>query len=69
MKLVVRASLGWLLLLLAAILNGAIRGVFLLPAWDGPAAHVASTMLLCGFILGLGWWIVPWLAPGSRGAA
>jgi hypothetical protein len=30
---------------------------------------VAGTMLLGGFILGLGWWIVPWLAPGSRGAA
>lgn len=65
----VRAGLGWLLLLLAAILNGAIREALFSPAWGGPAAHVASTILLCGFILGLGWWLLPWLAPGSRGAA
>ena len=55
MSLMVRAVAVWLLLLVAAIVNGAVRQSVLLPAMGEQAARVMSTIMLSGVIFGIGW--------------
>ena len=55
MSLIVRAVAVWLLLLLAAIVNGAVRQAVLLPAMGEQAARAMSTIMLSGVIFGIGW--------------
>ena len=68
-SLVLRALTVWLLLLLLAVLNGALREEALVP-WFGPkAAHLISTLLLSGLILGATALTIGWIAPGSSAGA
>ena len=55
MSLIVRALLVWLLLLVAAVVNGTVRQAVFLPLLGENAARVVSTLLLSGVIFGLGW--------------
>ena len=61
MSLLVRGIVVWLLLLVAAIANGAIRQAWLVPWLGETAGHVASTMALSGLIFGIGWILSGWI--------
>ena len=67
--MVLRAVACWFLLMVLAILNGAAREYFLVPRLGAAAAHVASTILLCGLIMAAAWFVVPWMAPPTARAA
>ena len=68
-SLVLRALAAWLLLLLLAVLNGAFREAVLVPWLGVKAAHVVSTLLLAGFILGATALTIGWIAPASTSGA
>jgi len=64
-----RAALGWLGILLLAILNGALRQALLIPRIGERAGHVVSTLILSAVILGAAWLLLPWIRPASAGHA
>ena len=64
-----RAFAVWLLLLLIAIINGAIRETILRPAWGVRAAHVVSTLSLSILILVAAWMTGPFMRYTSPTAA
>jgi len=66
---ILRSIATWFLLVVLAILNGAGREFLLVPRLGGAAAHVASTLLLCGLIVAATWFAVPWIAPPTARAA
>lgn len=51
----VRAFAVWLLLLVAAIVNGTVRQALLLPLMGEQAARLMSTIVLSEVIFGIGW--------------
>ncbi|HEY7790341.1 MAG TPA: hypothetical protein VIC33_07520 [Vicinamibacterales bacterium] len=55
----------WLLLLLAAIVNGGLRETFVIPRTGDAAGHAISTITLCAAILVLAWLTVEWMAPAT----
>lgn len=59
----VTAMLFWCALCAAAIANGAARELWLVPRLGAAAAHVASTLLLCGVI-----WLAALLYARRKGA-
>jgi hypothetical protein len=60
-----RAILIWFALLAVAIVNGGVREG-LLVSWLGRGvAQAVSTVLLSGFIVAIGWFATPWIAPRS----
>jgi hypothetical protein len=63
--MITRALLGWLFLLLLAILNGALRQAVLIPRWGERVGHIVSTLLLCALILGATWMVMRWVRPAS----
>ena len=67
--MVLRTVVCWFLLMVLAIINGAAREYLLVPRLGPAAAHVASTILLCGLIAGAAWFAVPWIAPPTARAA
>jgi len=64
-----RALLIWFALLALAIVNGALREALLVPWWGRGIAQAVSTVLLSGFIVAIGWWATPWIAPRSAAEA
>ena len=61
MSLLIRSIAVWLLLLVAAIVNGTVRQALLI-LWIGEqAGHIASTVLLAIAIFGIGWLGTGWL--------
>ncbi|MBK9196885.1 MAG: hypothetical protein KA230_06300 [Flavobacteriales bacterium] len=58
-----KSLLFWLLLMVLAITNGAVRLKFIIPATGEPTGHVISTVLLAGLILLATWSGIPWIAP------
>jgi len=60
-----RAGLGWLAILLLAIVNGALRQAVLIPRIGERAGHVVSTLLLCAIILGATWPLLSWIRPAA----
>ena len=69
MSLAIRSGAVWLLLLLAAIINGAFRQAFLIPRFGDEAGHVVSTLLLSALIFGSGWLLSGWLDVTSTAGA
>jgi hypothetical protein len=65
----VRAVVVWLLLLVLAIVNGALREVVLNPALGPQRGHVVSTVLLSGLIVAVAGITVPWIGPATTRAA
>ena len=53
----------WLLILMLAVLNGALREVLLFPAFGKPLALIVSGLLLALFILAVSFWLVPRIGP------
>ena len=59
--LTLKATAIWLLILVCAVLNGALREAWLMPWFGRPAALVASGVLLSLVILGISLLAAPWL--------
>ena len=53
----------WVLLLIPAVLNGAIREVLLKPRFGEQAGHIVSTANLCAAIILLAWISIAWIGP------
>jgi len=58
--LVLKAFLGWMLILLCAVINGALREGFLVPQLGPAAALAVSGVLLVACILVVSVALVPW---------
>jgi hypothetical protein len=63
--MVARSVIVWFGLLALAVANGAAREAFLTPRVGTGAGHGISTLLLSVGILAVGWFSIPWIAPGS----
>ena len=59
----VRAFLAWFLILILAILNGALRQGLLIPRIGDRASHVVSTLLLSLLVFLATWILLPWIRP------
>lgn len=60
-----RAAVVWILLMVLAILNGAIRNLLIAPRLGEQTGHVVSTLLLSLVILVVAWFTIPWIAPND----
>jgi len=58
-----KAIAAWLLILVCAVLNGALREAVLIPQLGQVAGLVASGVLLCLFVLSVSVALVPWFGP------
>jgi hypothetical protein len=67
--MVLRALLVWSLLLLLAVLNGALREAVLGPQLGQRAGHVISTLLLSAIVLAVTWVTLPWIGVRTGPAA
>jgi hypothetical protein len=56
-----RAFAIWIVLLILAVLNGALREAFISPRLGEPAGHVISTGILCATIFLVAWLSIPWI--------
>lgn len=65
----VRAVAIWLLLLVIAFANGAIREIVLMPRFGVLRGHQLSSVLLSGAILLLAYLSIEWIAPSSAKVA
>lgn len=66
----IRATvLTWLVLLIAAIVNGVVREAVVTPMMSFTRARAISSISLSASILVLSWFLVPWIGPGSAGQA
>ncbi len=64
-RLLTKALLIWLMILCAAILNGALREALLIPCLPLLSAMMISGLLLCVLIVGLTWLSSPWFGQQS----
>jgi hypothetical protein len=67
--MLIRALSIWLVLLLVAIGNGALRVAWLIPWFGEYWGHVASTVTLCAAIVAVAWTTMGWVQPASAGDA
>jgi hypothetical protein len=58
-----RALAIWLLLLILAVLNGAIREVLITPGFGEQGGHIISTAILCAAIIIVAWFSISWIGP------
>ena len=56
----------WLLLLIVAVSNGAIREILITPRLGEQPAHIGSTAILCAAIILVAWFSISWIGPKSR---
>ncbi len=61
-----RATAVWFAILACAFANGALRELFIVPRSGAPVAHIVSTLILSAVVIGIAWWSVDWIAPGSQ---
>jgi hypothetical protein len=61
-----RALLVWLLLLIVAVANGALREGLITPRFGEAAGHVVSTLTLCAAILAAAWATIRWIGVAAR---
>ena len=60
-----RAGAAWFAIMVAAILNGAVRDVVFLPRIGDPIARAVSCITLASVILGITWASISWMNPAS----
>jgi hypothetical protein len=60
-----KAFIIWILLLILAVLNGAIRDLFISPRLGEQAGHVISTVILCATIFLVAWLSIRWIGADS----
>lgn len=61
--MIIRALAGWVLLLILASANGAVRETWLVPRLGIGLARAVSTIMLSLLIIGAGWFLTPWMGP------
>jgi hypothetical protein len=64
--MLVRAGTIWLVILVLASLNGAVRDLVVAPHIGDTVARVISTLILCGLVLLVTWLSIRWVGPHSR---
>jgi hypothetical protein len=64
-----RAGIIWFAIMLAAILNGAVRDLLLVPRLGDVAARAVSSLTLAAVIAFVTWMSLPWIKPESAGDA
>ena len=62
------ATVGWLLILFFAVLNGALRERVLIPLLGNPWALLLSGALLIGCVIAVAWCLVQWRRLAARSA-
>jgi hypothetical protein len=67
--MVTRAIVVWLVMLIVASVNGAIRQALLIPALGDDAGRAVSTLILAALIALLTWITIGWIHPRSNGDA
>jgi hypothetical protein len=65
--MMMRALDAWLLILLVAFVNGAIRELLIVPRTGDTMGHVISTVMLCAAILLVCWLLIGWIRPAISG--
>jgi hypothetical protein len=63
--MVKRSLVVWVMMLVAASVNGAIREALLIPAIGDAAGRAISTVALCVLVLLLTWLTIRWIEPRS----
>ena len=63
--MILKAIAIWSALLAIAIVNGAMRSVWISPRLGEYAGHVLSTIVLCAFIAWLALATIRWVAPAG----
>jgi hypothetical protein len=63
--MLVRAFVVWIVLLVTAIANGAVRELAFVPRIGEAAGHILSTLTLCAAIPLLSWLTIGWIRPVS----
>ena len=61
-----RALAMWLLLLILAVLNGAVREALIKPRLGEQGAHIGSTAILCAAIILVACFSISWIEPKDR---
>jgi hypothetical protein len=61
-----RALAIWLLLLIVAVIKGAIREIFITPRFGEQAGHIGGTAILCAVIILVAWFSISWIGPNDR---
>jgi len=59
----------WLVILLLANLNGAVRELWIIPQIGELSGRALSTLILCGLVFLLTWRTMAWIRPVSAGEA
>jgi hypothetical protein len=67
--MLLRALAIWCGLLLVAFLNGAIRVLWLTPAFGDSTAHLLSALILAAVVIVVAWSAIVWLHPHSANEA
>ena len=61
-----RALAIWLLLLIVAVIKGAIREIFITPRFGEQAGHIGGTAILCAVIILVALFSISWIGPNDR---
>src|SRR5690242_19562358 len=61
--MLIRAPAIWLVILVLASLNGAVRDLIVAPRIGDTLARAISTIVLCGLVMLVTWASVRWVAP------
>ena len=64
-----RALAVWLVILVLANINGALRELWIIPHTGELTGRALSTLILCGLVLFLTWRTIGWIRPVSFGEA
>jgi hypothetical protein len=67
--MLLRALAIWCGLLMAAFLNGAVREMWLTPAFGDAAGHAISALVLSAVVIAVAWLAIVWLHPHSANEA
>ena len=64
-----RALALWLVILVLANLNGAVRELWIIPQIGELSGRALSTLILCGLVFFVTWRTIGWIRPVSAGEA
>ena len=67
--MILRAVVVWFGILVLASLNGAARGLWLIPRMGEAMGRAVSTVILCALVFFLTWLTIGWIHPASAGEA
>jgi hypothetical protein len=65
--MILRALAVWLVMLLLAVVNGAVRQAWLIPKLGAVTGRLVSTITLSALIAVVTWFTIAWIRPQSNG--